>query len=382
MAQSGGEDPRASLKRVLPFALLIGAVLLLGLASRNGRNDGEPLDPRSTGPLGARALVLLLERFGADVSIGGGLPAEGGTALLLKDELNEEETAALERWVDDGGTLIVADPRSSFAPALAPSSSGIFSPEELEDDDEGGDRLRPRCSLSALAAVGAIEVEAPLGLRVRTGSIGCFPVPDGGAFLVAQGSGAGSIVALGGGGPFVNEQLDQADNAVLAVSLMATTPGTSLTIVEPSIPGGGARGLRDLVSRRVKDGLWQLLVAFGVFALWRARRLGRPVEEPQPVSIAGSELVVAVGNLLQQGRQRDAAARMMRSSLRRTMGERLGLPVDANAEAFAAAANSRTGLDPTVVRAALDERAPADDAALVALARSIESLRSEVTSAR
>ena len=61
--------------------------------------------------------------------------------------------------------------------------------------------------------------------------------------------------------------------------------------------------------------LAQLLIAFVVFALWRGRRLGRPVAEVQPVEIAGSELVVAVGNLLQKAGRPEIAAERLRSDL-------------------------------------------------------------------
>jgi hypothetical protein len=368
---------RGALQRALPWVLLGVAVLALGVVAKNGRTEGEPLDPRSTEELGARGLVLLLERFGADTRLSGGLPPEGATAVLLRDELNEEETDALEAWVDDGGTLVVADPASSFAPAIGSSTASILDPDNLDDDDV----LEPECRLGAVAAVERIRVSAAAPYRLKRGDIGCFPVP-GGSFLVARPVGDGTIVALGGGGPLVNAQLDEEDNAVLAVSLMAPKPGTVVQFVEPSVLGGGRRGLSDLVSRRVKDGLWQLLVAFGLFALWRARRLGRPVLEPQPVQIAGSELVVAVGNLLQQGRRRESAASMLAADLRRSIGERLGIPADAAPEAFAAAVAARTDIDPDAVVAALSPVPPGDDAALVALARAVESLRNEVTHAR
>ena len=363
-------------RRALPFALLAVAVLLLGLVSRNGRNEGEPLDPRSTSELGARGLVLLLERFGADVRLEGGLPPDGATAVLLRDQLNEQETEDLEAWVRDGGTLVVADPLSSFAPAVGGSSTDLFDPES--EDDE---LLRPSCRLPVVSGITRIRVSAATPYRDARGQVGCFPT-RGGSYLAARAEGEGTVVALGGGGPFVNEQLDEEDNAVLAVALMAPSEGSVVTIVEPSVLGGGRKGLADLVSRRVKDGLWQLLVAFAVFALWRARRLGRPVLEPQPVQIAGSELVVAVGNLLQQGRRREAAAAMMQSSLRRTMSERLGVAADAPPEAFGAAASARAGVDAADVEAALSPMPPADDAALVRLAQSVETLRNEVTHAR
>lgn len=363
-------------RKALPFALLAMAVLVIGLVSRNGRADGEPLDPRSTGELGARGLVLLLERYDTDVRLGGGLPPDGATAVVLRDQLNEDETERLEAWVRDGGTLVVADPLSSFSPAVGGSSTDLFDPES--EDDE---LLRPRCGLPVVSGITRIRVSGAAPFRSRPGQVGCFPV-RGGSYLAARSEGEGTVVALGGGGPFVNSQLDEEDNAVLAIALMAPAPGGVVTIVEPSVLGGGRKELRDLVPRRVKDGLWQLLIAFGLFALWKARRLGRPVLEPQPVQIAGSELVVAVGNLLQQGRRRESAATMMQSSLRRTMSDRLGVPTDAPVEAFASAASARAGVDRSTVEAALSPIAPADDAALVRLAQSVETLRNEVIHAR
>lgn len=362
-------------RRALPFVVLVAAVALLGLA-QSGRQGGDPLDPRSTEPLGARGLVLLLERFGADVRLEGG-PPPGAVAVLLQDQLNEPESEELEGWVRAGGTLIVADPLSSFVPAIGDTGTDLF---DVEDEDES--RVAPSCPLEALQDVGEIDVAGAAPFRTPDDGIGCFPL-DGGPYLVARPSGDGAIVALGGAGPFVNRQLDEADNAVLAVSLLAPEgEGSVVVFVEPSVVGTGQQSLLDLVSRRVKDGLWQLLVAFGLLALWRARRLGRPVPEPQPVQIAGSELVIAVANLLQQGRRREAAAAMLQSELRRTLSHRLGLPVTSPPDAFAAAASARAGLDPDAVTAALAPQPPADDAALVALARAVESLRNEVAHAR
>jgi hypothetical protein len=91
---------------------------------------------------------------------------------------------------------------------------------------------------------------------------------------------------------------------------------------------------------------------------------------------------VAVGILLQQGRRRDAAAGMIRASLRRTLVERLGVPADASPEALAEVAAARTGVDRATVVAALSNTLPTDDDALVVLARTVELLRNEVAHAR
>jgi hypothetical protein len=362
-------------RRALPFVILAVGVLLIGAFTRNGRDEGDPLDPHGTGKLGARALVLLLEHEGADVRIGD-RPATGGTALVLHDTLDDRERARLKAWVSRGGTLVVADPLSTFSPAIEQSNGGIF---DVPDRDRG--LLRPQCDLAAVSRVRRIRADGAAPFRTKEGDVTCFPV-DGGAYLVAHASGAGTVVALGGAGPFVNSQLAKEDNAALAVSLLAPTGREVVTVLQPAGPGGGRQSLRQLVSRRVKDGLWQLLVAFALFALWRARRLGRPVLEPQPVQIPGSELVVAVGNLLQSAKRREAAGRMLRASLRRTLRERLGTSVDAGAGEMAAAVSARTGLDPAAVESTLSDRPVADDAALVALAREVEELRNEVTHAR
>ena len=85
----------------------------------------------------------------------------------------------------------------------------------------------------------------------------------------------------------------------------------------------------------VRLALWQLVVAFVLLALWRARRLGRPVAEPQPVQLPGAELVVAVGNLLQRAKGRGQAAGLLTDDLRRSLAERLGLPPSAPADQVA-----------------------------------------------
>jgi hypothetical protein len=366
-----------SARRALPFVLLAVGVLLIGMLSRNGRSGGAPLDPSSTEPLGARALVLLLEGFDASVRVTGDLPPEGGTAVLLRDQLGTDDRRRLSQWVDRGGRLVVADPVSDFAPAFARASADLFS----DDPAANGELTASSCAVDGLAQVRRLHVPGAAAFRTRSGDVACFAMGTG-SFLVARKHGQGTVVAIGGGGGLVNDALDQADNAALAVGLMAPSPGTAVHLLRPSAPGSGQRSLVQLVSRRVKDGMWQLLVAFGLFALWRARRLGRPLVEPQPVEIAGSELVVAVGNLLQQGRRRDAAAGMIRSSLRRTLVERLGLPADAPPEALAEVAAARSGVDRATVLHALSDTVPPDDDALVGLARTVELLRNEVAHAR
>jgi hypothetical protein len=185
-------------------------------------------------------------------------------------------------------------------------------------------------------------------------------------------------VAIGGPAVFVNTTLGSFDNSVLAASLLAPAAGTRVAFVEPPRAGTGDTTLVDLIDVRVKRLGLELVVAFVVYALWRARRLGRPVAEPQPVPIAGSELTEAVGGLLQQSRAPERAAALLRADFRRFLSERLGVPATAPPGVLADAAAARLRADPHEVAALLDEQPVASDADLVALAQSIDAIRQEV----
>jgi hypothetical protein len=140
----------------------------------------------------------------------------------------------------------------------------------------------------------------------------------------------------------------------------------------------GDRSLSDLVPDSVREALVQLLIAFVVFALWRGRRLGRPVAETQPVQIAGSELVVAVGNLMQTAGRPEAAASQLRDELRRDLTARLGLPPNATADVIADIAAARSGVARDRVYSALTDAPPTSADALLRAAQETELVRTAV----
>jgi hypothetical protein len=137
-----------------------------------------------------------------------------------------------------------------------------------------------------------------------------------------------------------------------------------------------------LIPPRVKEGLIQLLVALVVLALWRGRRLGRPVTETPAVELPGSELVVAVGNLLQQGGRFDDAAAILRATVRKSVVDQLGVPPTAGPDTMADVVAARTGLDRDMILAAVAGAPPAGEAELVTLARQIDIIRQEMAHAR
>jgi hypothetical protein len=184
---------------------------------------------------------------------------------------------------------------------------------------------------------------------------------------------------VGGPAAFVNSVIGNEDNAVLAGALLAPRDGTRVAFLRPPPPGGGQASLGDLVDDGVKAGLLQLVLAFGLYALWRARRLGKPVREPQPVDLPASELVLAVGHLLEKAGRAEEAGRLLGDDLRRALADRLGLGPDAPAAEVAAVAADRTGIPAARVLAALAPPPLTGPDALVALAGAADSIRQEVT---
>ena len=364
----------ATRRRWLPWAALGAGLLAAALVLGPGGGAGEPLDPRSPERNGAKGVVATLEALHVSVDLVGGAPTSNHTtALLLVDQMDDATRSAVAEWVNAGGTLVIADPQSPLTKPLRVAGSigllGGITPE-----------LHRNCDLPALRDARTIKPSGGVVFRKSGTGVGCFTAGND-PFLVAVDRGRGTVVALGGASPFLNARLGQADNAALAVDLLAPPAVKRVAVLLPPRSGGGRTGLLGLIPRRVKLALWQLAIAFLVVVAWRARRLGRPVVESQPVAIPGSELVGAVGQLMQRARGRAQAAGLLRADVRRQLGERLGLPPTVPPETLAGAVATRAGRPTDEVLTLLTGAAPPDEAALVELARSLEMLRMEVTSA-
>lgn len=374
-APRGGARPGVAVAVTAALVVALLAVLVL-----IGGGGGQALDPRSHERLGTSAMVALTREMGADVAIADRLPdLDAGTGpaviVLLTDRLSDDQRTVVEDWVDDGGRLVVTDPASPLVPEWGDAFDTV--------DDLGPRRtIEGRCEIDVLDG---IEVG---GIEPRNG--GVLYQPDGpadtcvdgafGAYIVATDRGAGTIVALGGSGLVVNAAIAEGENAPVVTALVSPERGTEVVVLEPGAVagGGGQRSLVDLIPPGVERGVLQLVVAFVVYALWRARRLGRPVAEPQPVAVAGSELVAATGNLFDRTESTAYAGELLRADLRRFLADHLGLPADSAPHVLATVAAERSRADPAALHRALGPEPVTDDAGLVTLAHTIDRIREEV----
>ncbi|MGH9119695.1 MAG: DUF4350 domain-containing protein [Acidimicrobiales bacterium] len=379
-ATAGGPDGGGSTRgrgRVL-FWLALPAVIVALVLVAGAPAPSIPLSPRSTAPEGTRGLVLFLEELGASVELSRGAsePADD-VVLILSDDLGDDRREEVRSWVREGGTLVVADPGSPLAAAAGADEGTAGFDFGLTD--------RGSCDIDALAGAelitlaGTFTFDAPTStFAVVDGAESCFG--DGNrAVVVAQREGSGVIVSIGDPDLFMNDNLDADDNAVVAAALLAPDDGTAVRVLEAPFQVRD-RTLTDLIPDNVVRAFAQVLLAFAIYALWRSRRLGRPVSETQPVEIAGSELVAAVGGLLEVSGAPYRAAEILRAELRRDLALRFGVAPDTPADVTAQIVAERTGTDPSRLYAALAPVPPATDADLAELARLIQSVRQEVIS--
>lgn len=381
-AGGGGGGGKVGVTALLLVVAAVGMLLLV-----RARPDAEPFDPRSGADSGTRGLVLLLEDRGASVDIVRSVPAAGSgeRVLVLQDRLNDQQRADLLDYVESGGVVVMADEDSTITSGDAATSirkgpaidGGV--PFYSTDIDEQLNVSLGECSVASLTHLRGVFVEE--GVRFTgTATQECFSNGSA-AFLVTQRRGSGVIVQLGDNVLFTNGRIRYADNGPLATALLAPTEGSKVSILlgaeaakTTADIGTGEQGLTDLVRPGVWMALVQLAIAFVVFAIARAIRPGRPVREPAQVPIAGSELVVATGNLMQRAHHANRAGWLLRGNLYRALCRRFHVPPTVSVEQLDAAVAQRTALPPGHVATVLG-REVQDNQGLLQLSNSLQEIR-------
>lgn len=364
-----GRAPR--LRRGLLILAGLTGLTLIGVLALGGPRDGLPLDPRSTSATGTRALTEVLEAVGADVTVTAEPRPADDVVLVLVDLFDEQARADLVAVLEGGATVVLADPGSPLAPEVI-GRTGLGLLEVT---------LTRSCDAAAFVDVERVAPGDAAIFDAGEASLACFPRGTG-AWLVAERRGDGTLVSVGGPRWLTNAGLAEADNALLAAALLVPHEGAAVTVVPPRLRAAeeGATSPFELVPAWVWAALAQLGLAGLALVWWRARRLGPPAVEEQPVSLPGSELTLALGELYARRGDAAHAARAVREAARADVAGRLGLDRHATAAQVAAAA-ARMGVAEADLALALRDPLPTDDAGLLALARAVETVAAALVDA-
>lgn len=357
--------------------LALLALVLVGLivAAFTANGPSGRLDPNSYGPNGARAIAEVLRRQGVDLQRVDTIAAvqERATpqSIVVITEPSALADSELELLGASPAALLVID-----ADDLQLDSLDV--PAETAGVVDVGPR-RAACTLPAAERAGQVELGgltySPTGGASATG---CYATGGDASLLVLTERRA---TLLGDGQLLTNDRIDEQGNASLALDLLSAQDQVLWLVPLPGrpIPAGERGSLSDLIPDGVYLGALQLFLALGVLALWRARRLGRVVQEPLPVVVRAAEAVEGRSRLYRAAGARDVAAASLRAASRERLARRVGLLASAPRTALAPAVTERVGGDVAVVEALLYGDAPGDDDALVRLADRLRTLEATVS---
>jgi hypothetical protein len=353
------------------------AVLLVAtaIALAQARGAQGRLDPRSADPDGGRALATLLGDRGVRVnrvadpdSLAAGLGSDDAVLVAIPGQLTGG--AARELGDSTRGSIVLVNPSDDVLDAV--NSDIRSSSIELTEVRS------PGCDDAAAVAAGDVFIGGTM--YGSDGGKRCYGDRDAAPMVTGTTRGGARLVVLGTGTMLTNDRLDEDGNAALGLNLLgADGSAGELRWLVPS-PGAAAAGesTSSILPDWVLPAVLELLFAGALLALWRGRRLGPPVVEPLPVVVRAAEAVEGRSRLYRRAQARDRAAEALRSGALARMVPRLGIDSPTGGEpppdAVVAAVAGRSGRPDAAVHATLFGPPPADDAGLVALADTLDSI--------
>ena len=376
---------------------VLGGLLIVALLLVPPSGERLPaLTVYSADPAGGKALQLWLDRIGyATATLEDGeyqVPEGTGTLLVLAPSLpvTTFQADTLERWVRDGGRLVVvAESRAAdtilgrFGLDVAPLPVVAETAAPLATGSLGRGACSPADG-TLDPAIGAVTVRAASALELKSDD--AIPILGDGerVFGARARAGSGELLALSAPHALSNEALRGEANARLALSLVG--PPTRGTVMFDELHHGyGAVRSRPLFALLV-DHAWGRaallagMIAFAYLAL-SGRRFGRarPVVVTRGRSLG--EYVASLAGLYRAGGKRGFAAAHFERRLRREVTQAVGLPGDATDAQIDQRART-LGRDPTdalaVLRTLRTQTAPRE-AELLRLVRDGERARTSLS---
>lgn len=359
---------------LLALAVIVGVAALSTYLT--APRPGGRLDPDSTSPEGAHALVTLLRDHGVEVIAADDMAAveraaRPGSLLVVVQTFHLfDDDDLLRRLADLPGDRLLVEPGSRTREELAP---------EIRLDGAttfGG--TKPDCDLREAKRAGEVQFGASDAYKA-SGKVPVTRCYDGA--LVRYSHDGRDVTVVGTGDFMANDGLLKEGNAALAMNLAGTRPRVIWYAPQHSEGGaesGGGTSLLDLLPDRVAWIFWQLCVAVVLLAVWKGRRLGPLVAERLPVVVRASETVEGRGRLYRSRRARDQAAEALRTATLQRLLPRLGLGHGAQPPAVVQAVAERSGLNPHAVAQTLFGPPPASDPFMVNLAHELDTIERQV----
>ncbi|MFF7292104.1 DUF4350 domain-containing protein [Microbacterium sp. NPDC008134] len=373
---SATAEPTRRLRAVIGWVII--AALVVGVAwvgiqiAATAPSDRRSLDPEGRGDSGALALAEILRDQGVEVEV-------------------HRSRAEARAAIDDDTTLVMTNPYTLSDEAVAelmdPADRVVFLSvgAHLLDSLGLGDyssaplsEVDAQCSAGEFARVGTIEPD-----RLMTPAPGvewCFGDDEGAAVLIDDADGRRTSI-VDGTRLFSNAYLAENGNAALALALLGQTDRVVWyvpSLGDSDLEGTSEDTLGTLTPPWVTPAIILLMLSGIAAALWRGRRFGPLVAETLPVTVRASETMHGRARLTAKAADAPHAALAIRDGAQRRLARRLGLTARATPDEVADAASDRLRIPRGTLQSLLAGPLPADDAALVELARRLAELEDAV----
>jgi hypothetical protein len=315
-----------------------------GATSHASGPDGALALYRWLGELGYRAERLEYRDFALD---------EGVNLLFVlapSTGYTPDETAAVLRWVEAGGTLILADDRRFGGSTALLRAAGATAEAAPTGPIKRVGLSQPVATADTISA----ETDVVLG-GLPADAAPIIGAADG-AVLAGMQRGKGYIYLSAALRPFTNIGLADAGSAALVLGLLRRAPAGGRLIFdeyhhgfvrEPSLGGlltGSPWGWAVI---------YAALVGVAYVAL-TGQRFGRPVAlREETARRSSAEYLESIASLLRRGRKSGYILAHYRTALKRRLARPHGISPSLNDDDFVAALASARPLDTAALRALL-----------------------------
>lgn len=326
---------------------LLAAILLIALVaitSYGASQSEERVYPAgsaySNRPDGARALKLWLDELGYNTTmLANSFWPDRKTALLLmlspSETINQAAAAAINRWINDGGTLLFAGDDFFL-------SSNLLSNFELNAEwlDRPIEQLSAQQPLLNTPPVRDASVHAEAVWKPRRNDYVVHLAIDDKPVLISWQQGRGRVFASTTAKPFTNEGLKDRGNAALVYNIvLAGASAHGDVAFDEYHHGQQARPSLTLWLFSSRTG-WAILysaAAVFIFLLLGGKRFGAPVPLPEhQARRTTAEYIHALANLKRRAGRRPAVLTHYKDRLKRQLGRLGGLDPNLPDEMFVA----------------------------------------------
>lgn len=313
----------------LILAVLVVLSLVASLAAQEPGSDSPVPSIRNQGPRGLAALATWLTESGVTVIAHDEaftrLPAEARVVVIAAPvgaEVRPDEVAALEHFVEGGGTLVYLVPRQAPQPALnewLQVHAGPIAPLVTEQglEDVGGTTVSVTFAAGLLAGASRLRLSADRTLDVADEA--AVPVTSDEAVWWLK-RGKGEVWLAAGPDLAENARLELADNALFWSHLAGRGP---VAFDEFHQHTSGAPLPTNLVITALQLGF------LAVLFLWaRATRLGPARDVPATWHRSSLEYVHAMGALTRNAGVEGELVIALKTAFRKFLRDTAGVPVE------------------------------------------------------